>query len=55
MFVRLMSEPGIAVEEIARLVGHSSSRTAEIVYRHDLRPMITTGADVMDKMFDRPG
>jgi integrase len=50
-FVSLMSESGIAVEEIARLAGHSSSRTTEVVYRHELRPVITTGADAMDKMF----
>jgi integrase len=50
-FVSLMSECGIAVEEIARLAGHSSSRTTEVVYRHELRPVITTGADAMDKMF----
>jgi hypothetical protein len=43
----------MAVEEIARLAGHSSSRTTEVVYRHELRPVITTGADAMDKMFDR--
>ena len=52
-FVSLMSESGIAVEEIARLAGHSSSRTTEVVCRHELRPVITTGADAMDKMFDR--
>ncbi len=52
-FVSLMSESGIAVEEIARLAGHSSSRTTEVVYRHELRPVITTGADAMNKMFDR--
>jgi integrase len=52
-FVSLMSESGMAVEEIARLAGHSSSRTTEVVYRHELRPVITTGADAMDKMFDR--
>ena len=52
-FVSLMSESGIAVEEIARLAGHSSSRTTEVVYRHELRPVITSGADAMDKMLDR--
>ena len=35
----------------ARLVGHASSRTTETVYRYELRPIITTGADVMDKIF----
>ncbi len=39
------------VEEIARLVGHTSSRTTEVVYRRELRPVITTGAEVMDKIF----
>jgi hypothetical protein len=31
----------------------TSSRTTEVVCRHELRPVITTGADAMDKMFDR--
>jgi integrase len=50
-FVSVMSVSGVAVEEIARLAGHASSRTTETIYRHELRPVITTGADVMDKMF----
>jgi integrase len=50
-FVSVMSESGVAVEEIARLAGHSSSRTTEVIYRHELRPVITTGADVMDQIF----
>ena len=47
----VMSVSGVAVEEIARLAGHASSRTTETIYRHELRPVITTGADVMDKIF----
>jgi len=50
-FVSVMSESGVAVEEIARLAGHASSRTTETIYRHELRPVITTGADIMDKIF----
>jgi integrase len=50
-FVSVMSESGVAVEEIAHLAGHSSSRTTETIYRHELRPVITTGADVMDRIF----
>ena len=46
-----VSVSGVAVEEIARLAGHASSRTTETIYRHELRPVITTGADVMDKIF----
>lgn len=36
---------------IARLVGHSSSRTTEVIYRKELRPVIATGAEVMDDLF----
>jgi len=50
-FVSLMSDSGVPVEEIARLVGHTSSRTTEVVYHRELRPVITTGAEVMDKTF----
>ena len=50
-FVSLMSHQGVAIEEIARLVGHASTRTTEIVYRRELRPVITTGAQIMDKLF----
>jgi integrase len=50
-FLSVMSVSGVAVEEIARLAGHASSRTTETICRHELRPVITTGADVMDKIF----
>ena len=50
-FVSLMSNSGVPVEEIARLAGHSSSRTTEVVYRRELRPVLTTGAEAMDKLF----
>jgi integrase len=50
-FVSLMSHHGVAIEEIARLAGHASTRTTEIVYRRELRPVITTGAEVMDRLF----
>jgi integrase len=50
-FVSMMSYRGVPVEEIARLAGHASSRTTEVVYRRELRPVITTGAEVMDQIF----
>jgi integrase len=53
-FVSLMSSSGVPVEEIARLAGHSSSRTTEVVYRRELRPVLTTGAEAMDKLFKTP-
>jgi hypothetical protein len=48
-FVSMMSYQGVLVEEIARLAGHASSRTTEVVYRRELRSVITTGAEVMDQ------
>ena len=50
-FVSLMSHHGVPVEEIARLAGHASTRTTEVVYRRELRPVITTGAQIMDQIF----
>ena len=50
-FVSVMSANGVPIEEIARLAGHSTTRTTELVYRRELRPVITTGAEVMDKVF----
>ena len=50
-FVSLMSHQGVSIEEIARLVGHATTRTTEIVYRRELRPVITKGAEIMDELF----
>ena len=50
-FVSLMSHHGVSIEEIAHLVGHASTRTTEVVYRWELRPVITTGAEIMDEVF----
>jgi len=51
-FVSLMSSSGVPVEEIARIAGHSSTRTTEVVYRRELRPILTTGAEAMDRLFN---
>ncbi len=53
-FVSLMSSSGVPVEEIARLAGHANTRTTEMVYRRELRPVLTTGAEAMDRLFRRP-
>ena len=53
-FVSLMSSSGVPVEEIARLAGHSNTRTTEVVYRRELRPVLTTGAEAMDRLFRNP-
>ena len=50
-FVSLLSHQGVSIEEIARLAGHATTRTTEIVYRRELRPVITTSAEIMDQLF----
>jgi len=50
-FVSIMSEGGVLVEEIARVAGHKQTSTTELIYRRELRPVIATGAELMDKVF----
>ncbi|MBA8795954.1 integrase [Friedmanniella endophytica] len=50
-FVSVLSDAGVPLEEISRLVGHSGTTVTELVYRHQLRPVIQTGATVMDQLF----
>jgi integrase len=51
-FVSLLSDHGVPIEKIADLVGHSGTTVTEKVYRHQLRPVLLTGAVVMDHIFD---
>lgn len=50
-FVSLLSDHGIPIEVIARVVGHSGTNTTETVYRKQLRPVVTEGAEAMDDIF----
>ncbi|MDF4250455.1 site-specific integrase [Streptomyces sp. WMMB303] len=50
-FVSLLSDEGVPIEEISRLVGHRSTAVTETVYRRQIRPVIQTGATTMDKIF----
>lgn len=52
-FVSLLSDSGTPLEEISRLVGHSSTAVTEDVYRKQIRPVIQSGAIVMDRIFAR--
>jgi len=54
-FVSLMSADGAPIEEIARMAGHNRTATTEFVYRHELRPVITMGAEVMDRILNARG
>jgi integrase len=42
-FVSVLSDAGIPLEEISRLVGHSGTTVAELVYRHQLKLVLQTG------------
>jgi integrase len=54
-FVSLLSQSGVRIEDISRLVGHSGTAVTERVYRHELRPVLQEGAAGMDALFrERP-
>jgi integrase len=51
-FVSLLSDSGVPVENIARLVGHAGgSEVTETVYRKQIRPVLLEGAEAMDRIF----
>jgi integrase len=55
-FVSIMSDSGVPIEKIADLLGHTGgSRVTESVYRHQLRPVLTEGAEVMDEVLKPRG
>ena len=50
-FVSLLSAHGVPVEAIALLAGYQQTATTELVYRHQIVPALTRGAEVMDQIF----
>jgi len=54
-FVSLLSDSGVPLEEISRLVGHRSTAVTEMVYRKQIRPVLQRGATVMDRIFRDAG
>ncbi len=50
-FVSVLSANGVPMESIALPTGHERTATTESVYRHEIRPALTHGAEVMDKIF----
>jgi integrase len=50
-FVSLLSANDVNLEDIARLVGHSGTSVTERVYRHEIRPSLTQGSEIMDQIF----
>jgi site-specific recombinase XerD len=51
-FVSIMSDHGVRLESIADLVGHASPTVTSLIYRHQIRPVITQGAETMDAIFN---
>ena len=47
----LLSDAGVPIEQISRLVGHSGTTTTETIYRKQIRPVLVRGADAMDRIF----
>ncbi|MEV0823613.1 site-specific integrase [Nonomuraea rubra] len=50
-FVSLLSDSGMPIEAISRLVGHRNTTVTETVYRKQLRPVLLEGANAMDQIF----
>ncbi|MBE1486459.1 integrase [Plantactinospora soyae] len=47
----MLSSSGVTLEDIADLCGHSGTTVTEKVYRHQLRPVLLSGAVAMDRIF----
>jgi integrase len=52
-FVSILSANDVRLEDISDLVGHSSTSVTETVYRHEIRPALTKGAEAMDKIMKK--
>jgi integrase len=52
-FVSIMSDNDVPIEKIADLVGHRTTIVTQTVYRHQLRPVIETGATAMNSILNR--
>ncbi|WP_328814303.1 site-specific integrase [Nonomuraea cypriaca] len=54
-FVSLLSDSGVPIEDISRLVGHANTVVTETVYRFQVRPVLLQGAEAMDGIFPAAG
>jgi integrase len=53
-FVSLLSDNGMPIEKISQLMGHRGTAVTELIYRHQLRPVVQHGATAMDQIFSDP-
>ena len=49
----ILSASGVRIEDISDLMGHSGTTVTESVYRHEIRPALTTGATAMNKILSK--
>jgi integrase len=49
-FVSLLSDDGVPLEQISRLVGHNGTAVTELIYRKQIRAVIDDGATAMDRI-----
>src|SRR5207245_7929758 len=49
--VSLLSAAGVRIEDVADVVGHSTTRTTEAVYRHTVLPATTGAREAMERLF----
>jgi hypothetical protein len=47
----LLSDDGMPIEQISRLVEHTNTTVTETVYRLQIRPVLTERAKAMDRIF----
>jgi len=52
-FVSILSDNDVPIEKIADLVGHRTTIVTQTVYRHQLRPVLETGATAMNSILNR--
>lgn len=50
-FVSMLSDSGVPLEHISRLVGHLGRAVTEAVYRQQFRPILDEGAIAVDAIF----
>jgi integrase len=54
-FISLLPDSGVPIEQIADAARHASTRTTEVVYRHQLRPVTRTAAIALGPLFESRG
>ena len=50
----LLSAAGVPLEEVADVLGHTSTRVTSSVHRHRTTRVVVAAVTTMDRLFDRP-